>query len=83
MCRSVLEMVNRDCYYELNWALGASSKVQLEQEASLGCWQWFRGTRPLLADWTLHPLMAHKPQSPCQRITDFSLYPLDRTRESL
>lgn len=33
MCRSALEMVNRACYYELNRALGASSKVQPEQEA--------------------------------------------------
>lgn len=33
---SVLEMVNRVCCYDLNWALGASSKMQLEQEASSG-----------------------------------------------
>lgn len=36
-CVSILEMVNCDCYDDLNWALGASSKVRLEQEASSGC----------------------------------------------
>lgn len=70
---SVLEMVNCDCYDDLSWALGASSKVQLEQELAQAAWQWFQGTLP-----PLHPLTPHKPQSPCQRITDFSLYPLGR-----